>query len=85
MEEEFKGLAERLSQFTWPSVYMFKFIVPAEKQDDLRIIFRNEEIETKFSRTGKYFSLTSCILLYSGEEVIEYYRQAKKIEGVVAL
>ncbi|HAK70956.1 MAG TPA: DUF493 domain-containing protein, partial [Cryomorphaceae bacterium] len=31
-EDPYKGLREKLEDLTWPSVYLFKFIVPTDNQ-----------------------------------------------------
>ncbi|NOT74710.1 MAG: DUF493 family protein [Cyclobacteriaceae bacterium] len=78
---------EKLDQFyAWPSLYTFKFIVPADKRDDLRLLFpmHTTAIE-KSSEKGKYVSLTYQMMMPSSEAVIDVYKKVEKIEGIVAL
>jgi hypothetical protein len=82
---DFKGLEERLNKLDWPSVYMFKFIVPMEKEEELLLVFNTRHVERKISKTGKYVGITSSFWIQSGEEVIEVYRKAAAIEGIVSL
>ncbi len=78
---------EKLNKFyAWPSLYTFKFIVPAEKQDELRRLFPLHTTATeKASQQGKYVSLTYQMMMPSGESVIEVYKKVSVIEGIVAL
>jgi hypothetical protein len=64
---------------------MFKFIAPTSRVDELKGLFEGKPFTTRFSRTGKYVSITAEWELESSEEVISYYRQARKIPGVIAL
>lgn len=90
MEEErinkIKISLEQVHQ--WPSVYIFKFIIPtlSESKEELLNIFpENVEITTKKSRNGKYTSYTIKELILNSEEVLERYIAASKIEGIVSL
>ncbi|HEX8548624.1 MAG TPA: DUF493 family protein [Cytophagaceae bacterium] len=85
MEVSFDGLKERLDMLDWPSLYMFKFIVPTLKADEIGIIFNFDNITSKESKSGKYVSITSHMYLSSPEEVIDIYLKASKVEGVIAL
>lgn len=81
----FNGLRERLDNLQWPLVYMFKFIVPVEKAEEIISIFGNENYTTRPSKTGKYISITSTKYVSSPEEVIDIYSQASKVDGVISL
>lgn len=81
----YDGLRDQLNESEWPSVYMFKFIAPHEKADELAVIFNNMEYHAKPSRTGKYVSITSTVLVNSPEDVIDVYIRAAQIKGVIAL
>ncbi|HET8859847.1 DUF493 domain-containing protein [Marivirga sp.] len=81
--ESFREKLEAVSE--WPSLYMFKFIVATEKQDEIKNIFENHEIITKPSSKGKYVSLTIKMLANSSEQIIEKYIETNKVEGVIAL
>jgi putative lipoic acid-binding regulatory protein len=85
--EWLNSFQEKLDKFyAWPSLYTFKFIVPALKQDELRQLFplHTTTIE-KPSQKGKYVSLTYQMMMPSGESIIEVYKKASNIEGIVAL
>ncbi len=80
------SLQAKLDEFyTWPCPYMFKFVVPMAKLDELTELFKGRSFTTRFSRTAKYVSITAEWEMGSSEEVISFYREAKKIKGVIAL
>ncbi|MGJ3235799.1 DUF493 domain-containing protein [Marivirga sp.] len=85
-EKEIASFKEKLEAVTeWPSLYMFKFIVPAEQQDEIKDIFENHEVIVKPSSKGKYVSLTIKMLANSAEQIIEKYLETNKVKGVIAL
>ena len=80
---------ELLRSSRWPSVYLYKFIVPSEpsKIEQIGAIFNNTGavIESRLSRNGKYTSLSITVDLDSPDEVIAKYRLVGEIEGVISL
>ncbi len=82
---DFSLLKERLDKLVWPSLYMFKFIVPVEKEHEITDIFGKRLVDKRFSKNRRYVSVTSCYVLPSGSDVIEVYRKASLVEGVVSL
>lgn len=84
--EQFKVKLEQ--EHTFPSVYMFKFIIPADnkKMALVEALFTEEaEVLQKASSSGKYISITSKQVVMSADEIIEIYKKATKIEGLMAL
>jgi len=69
----------------WPSLYMFKFIVPKGKEEEVFALFPKNDLSTKKSSKGNYVSVTAKVMMGSSEAVMEKYREANKIEGVLAL
>lgn len=73
----------------FPSIYTFKFIIPAEadKREEVEQIFEHPstKISTKDSKTGKYNSLTVETFVQSADEVIDYYKKVSTIEKVIML
>jgi putative lipoic acid-binding regulatory protein len=73
----------------FPSDYLYKFIVQASdnRVKQVRQIFENsaQSISIKKSKTGKYNSISIVINLENSNEVISYYKQAEKIEGIISL
>jgi len=84
-DSRFDKLRERLEKLEWPTIYMFKFIVPVDREMEIARIFGDEKISYKYSEKGKFVSLTSKILIYTEGDVIDIYKKAADIEGVIAL
>jgi len=84
--ESFDAFKEKLDrEHNWPTTYLFKFVVPSAKAEELKEIFVKESIQTKDSKSGKYVSFTIKKLINSSDEVIEIYIKAGEIEGLIAL
>jgi hypothetical protein len=71
--------------YSWPALYIFKFIVPAGKESDLKNLFPLHTSSDKQSTTGKYVSITFKMMMPSSDSVIEVYVKASVIEGLIAL
>lgn len=74
---------------SFPGEYMYKFIVPTDENqfEEVQEIFNNTGavIKTKKSKTGKYSSLSVVLQIESASKVIEYYKKAEKIKGIISL
>lgn len=85
--EGFRRKLMDIEQF--PSIYTFKFIVPAgeNKSEDIAQIFAHPstQISSKNSKTGKYNSLTVKTYVTTADEVIDYYKKVSLIEKVIML
>jgi hypothetical protein len=85
-EQWINGFREKLDQhYTWPSLYIFKFIVPKGKEEDLKQLFPLHTPTEKASRQGNYTSITMQMMVPSSDAVIDVYVKASRIEGIVAL
>lgn len=90
-EEFYKKLKVQLADTSiWPSVYLYKFIVPTQKEKITLVasIFDNlgSVINTKQSKNGKYTSVSIKVRMKSPAHVIEKYKEiADKVEGVISL
>ncbi len=88
-EDGFEKLQQRLDEVhEWPSVYLFKFIMKPEEAILLQVqaFFPEEaEILRKYSRTGKFVSLSVREVMMSSDEVLARYRKVAQIEGVMIL
>ena len=73
------------AEHKWPTYYMFKFIVPKEKESEIYKIMPKEKWSSKASKSGTYLSFTAKLLLSSSDEVIDIYKRAHEIEGIIAL
>lgn len=81
-----KSFREKLDQhYAWPSLYMFKFIVPAGKEEEVKKLFPLHSPTEKQSREGNYTSITVNMMMPSSDAVIQVYEQASTIEGLIAL
>jgi len=80
------SLREKLDQYyTWPALYTFKFIVPKDKVTEVKQLFPLHESREKNSKNGNFVSVTLQMMMPGSEAVIEVYRQASGIAGVIAL
>ncbi len=85
-QEWLKSFREKLDQhYAWPSLYMFKFIVPTGKEEDVKRLFPKHTSSEKHSKEGKYTSVTVQMMMPSSDAVVNVYEQASAIEGIIAL
>ena len=83
---DFAGFREKLeSSYAWPSLYMFKFIVPSGKVDEVIALFPKHDVSQKPSKNGNYISVTAEIMAGSTDQVVVIYERAAEIEGLIAL
>ena len=68
-----------------PGKYIFKFIVKPEHQVKVESLLKGAEIKLKPSSGNKYLSVTMQKKMASSQEVIEVYKEAYKIEGIISL
>jgi hypothetical protein len=77
---------ERLDKLhVWPSLYTFKFIVKAGKEEDVRQLFPMHTDTARSSKNGNYTSLTFQMMMPSSEAIVSVYRKASSVEGLIAL
>jgi len=69
----------------WPSIYMFKFIVPTGREEEINRLFPKNQLSSRYSKNGKYISITAQVMMQSSDEVIRVYERAHHVEGVIAL
>jgi putative lipoic acid-binding regulatory protein len=80
------GLRARLEEtLEWPHEYVFKFIVKVESGDVLRDMFSGDDVRERYSRRGRYVSLTVIKTLNSSEQVIAVYEKVRTVPGVIML
>jgi uncharacterized protein len=71
---------------TWPTLFAFKFIVPSEKEAELRALLPEAvKTETRPSSAGKYLGLTFHVPVGSADDVLAIYARARAIEGLLSL
>ena len=85
-EEWTRSFKEKLDKaYVWPSLYMFKFIVPQQNVEAVKDLFPNHVSTEKPSQKGKYISITFNMMMPSSDAVVSVYLRVKHIEGIIAL
>ena len=89
MDKELENIKSMLwAHQKWPGIYFFKFIVPndREKLDMVRGLFQfQDQITYRTSKDIRFIALSCKQVMDNPEAVLEIYRKAKEIEGVIAL
>lgn len=81
--DAFRKRLEETQDF--PSLYMFKFIVPEAQKEEVEALFPLNEVTFKPSSKGNYTSVTAQVMVPNTEFVIDIYNKAHQIEGIIAL
>lgn len=81
--ERFKK--QLVDHYDFPTLYLFKFIVPVEQKDKFENLFPEISFDIKNSKTGKYISFSKKLKVNSSEEVVEIYNRAYSIDGIISL
>lgn len=88
-EEQLNKLRNRLNEMhKWPSIYMFKFILPSDEEriTRLKTIFgESAEFRIKLSEKGNYTSITVREMMLDADSIFDRYRAAGTIEGIISL
>lgn len=90
MADQFADLRKKLEEenMTFPSIYMFKFILKSDnrKMALVETLFEEDaDIIQKQSGKGNFTSITVKQVVMSVDEIITIYERASKIEGVMSL
>ncbi|MFT4680120.1 MAG: hypothetical protein ACI84C_002255 [Flavobacteriales bacterium] len=87
--EKLKSLRAQLDEVhDWPSIYMFKFIIPNEPEniDSLRGIFdESVDMREKLSKNGNYISFTIREMMLNADSIFDRYTRASSIKGIISL
>jgi uncharacterized protein len=74
---------------TWPSEYLFKFIVPSVGDNVERVQkafdCMGAVIKTTKSKTGKFTSISVDVTVKDSQEIIDKYQEVATIKGIVSL
>lgn len=81
--EQFRALLEEHHE--WPTHYNFKFLIVTEKKTELMSHLEGHEVSERFSKNGKYLSITSIKHMETPDHVIEVYKNVSTIEGIMTL
>ncbi len=88
-ESFYKELKVKLeAQHSFPTVYMFKFIVPNDNQKLALVeaLFGSEaQVSIRKSKTGKFISVSGKEVMTSADSIISRYQKAEQVEGIVSL
>jgi len=89
-EEFYKRLRIQLEEnSSWPSTYLYKFIVPTDqaKIDQIYAIFdqNGAVIESKKSKNGNYTSVSITVTMKDPDAVSAKYIEVSAVEGVISL
>lgn len=88
-EEHIERLRARLNEIhIWPSIFMFKFILPSDEArlTQLKLIFgESAEIRERLSSKGNYTSVTVREMMLSADDIFDRYRRAKDIKDIISL
>lgn len=88
-EEFYTRLKEELANTSsWPSEYLYKFIVPTTIENVMEVenTFNNmgAVIKTHQSKTGKFTSVSINVTMENPEKVVEKYLQVSNIKGIIS-
>ena len=86
----YKKLKKKLKNDTkFPSKYLFKFIIPTNESGIQQIEglfnYQGAVITKTPSRTGKYVSISILVVMKSADAIIEKYKAAEQVEGIISL
>lgn len=89
MEDKWASFREKLEAETWPQVYLFKFIVPADNERIAQVekLFDTTEAQVNMrnSKKGNFVSISAKEMMLTAESVIDRYKKATEIEGLISL
>jgi uncharacterized protein len=88
-DEQLDRLRQRLNEIhRWPSIYMFKFILPSDQERiiALKLIFgESAEFRERLSGKGNYTSVTVREMMLDADSIFDRYTKASTIEGIISL
>ncbi|NJM94277.1 MAG: DUF493 domain-containing protein [Cytophagales bacterium] len=74
------------AHYSWPAVYLFRFIVRPEQVQEVMSLFpQTLSVQQKASRKGNYIRLGMEMRMGSAQEVLAIYRQSGQVQGLIAL
>lgn len=87
-EDPFAKLEVKLQEMEYPLLYPFKFICLSDNHliAQLMALFgTNNTMDIRPSKNGKYSALTVKETMLSAESIMDIYRKAAEIKGVIIL
>ena len=88
MSSPFENLEKQLALQEWPNVYLFKFIVSNNKESLARttaLFDETADLTVRSSSGGKFTSVSAKVMMMDVESIMDIYRQAQDIPGIVSL
>ncbi|MBI1837250.1 MAG: DUF493 domain-containing protein [Flavobacteriia bacterium] len=88
MNDDYDKLRAQLELLEWPGVYLFKFIIPNTSENLAKataLFNESSEITLHESKTGKFVSVGAKELMLDVESIINVYKEASQINGLIAL
>ena len=88
MSDVLAKLRVQLETMEWPSVYMYKFIVPnhPEKVDAVKSMFdETAVIKITNSKNGNFTSVSIEVVELHTDAIIKKYTIASQIQGIISL
>ncbi len=70
---------------TWPSPYLFKFVVPSTKKGELLSMIPSGLVQERSSSNEKYVSISLTAEMGNADEVVAVYKLVSQIEGIMTL
>lgn len=81
--KSFKAALEE--EYSFPTEYVFKFIIKSSSKQDVIDLLPDAMIKEKKSTKGKYVSITLTQFVKNSSEIVYIYEKASKIKGVFSL
>ena len=81
--KSFKAALEE--EYSFPTEYVFKFIIKSSSKQDVIDLLPDAMIKEKKSTKGKYVSITLTQFIKNSSEIVYIYEKASKIKGVISL
>jgi hypothetical protein len=69
----------------FPTEYLFKFIVPVGEVHQVLLILQGLDIDERASANGKYISVSGKGVFQCSDEIINIYKRASVIQGIISL
>lgn len=88
MDEVLEKLKIQLDLQEWPNVYFFKFIVPNNSESvalTSSLFDSTSEIVMHPSKNGKYMSISAKEMMLDVDSILEKYKKASLIKGIISL
>jgi len=86
--DSYEKLRMQLENMNWPEIYFFKFIVPNDSELVAKVTALFDEgadLRLQQSKNGRYISVGTKEMMISPESVIQRYKEASNIKGLIAL